>query len=179
MYKQVPDTTGVVRAGQGPSPMSSQSTARASLTRIRPQSRPVTSVAYRYGWSPESLWVHSTPGYARLTATPELSVSRGLWKYVDAPCKVTRSERSRLNGATPPRDVRRSHRTTAPTHRCQRAVSAESRRAGAGTTHRAPARGLRHGAAGFGAANPLSRCSSPGLRRCQTAEFGCARENAR
>src|SRR5216683_613439 len=73
MYRQAPR-----RTGQGPSAMSSQSTARAPSIRTKPRSAPVRSVAYIYEPSPESLWVHNTPGCARLTATPELSFTRGL-----------------------------------------------------------------------------------------------------
>src|SRR5882672_1005830 len=73
MYRQAPR-----RAGQGPSAMSSQSTARAPSIRTKPRSAPVRSVAYTYAPSPESLWVHNTPGCARLTATPELSFTRWL-----------------------------------------------------------------------------------------------------
>src|SRR4029077_7230783 len=69
---------GPFRVGQGPSAMSSQSTARAPSVRTKPRSAPVRSVAYTYARSPESLWVHNTPGCARLTATPELSLTRGL-----------------------------------------------------------------------------------------------------
>src|SRR5213596_3323126 len=58
--------------------MSSQSTARAPRIRTEPRSAPVKSVAYTYASSPESLWVHSTPGCARLAAIPELSFTRGL-----------------------------------------------------------------------------------------------------
>src|SRR3989454_3915764 len=60
--------------------MSSQSTARAPRTRTKPRSAPARSVAYTYASSPESLWVHSTPGCARLAAIPELSFTRGLCK---------------------------------------------------------------------------------------------------
>src|SRR3989442_5749403 len=73
MYRQVQR-----RTGQGPIPMSSQSTARAPSIRTKPRSAPVRSVAYTYAPSPESLWVHNTPRCARLTATPELSFTRGL-----------------------------------------------------------------------------------------------------
>src|SRR5213595_1362977 len=58
--------------------MSSQSTARAPRIRTTPRSAPAKSVAYTYASSPESLWVHSTPGCARLAAIPELSFTRGL-----------------------------------------------------------------------------------------------------
>src|SRR6058998_3975155 len=58
--------------------MSSQSTARAPRIRTEPRSAPVKSVAYTYASSPESLWVHSTPGCARLAAIPELSFTRRL-----------------------------------------------------------------------------------------------------
>src|SRR5438067_2329876 len=58
--------------------MSSQSTARAPRIRTEPRSAPAKSVAYTYASSPESLWVHSTPGCARLAAIPELSFTRGL-----------------------------------------------------------------------------------------------------
>src|SRR5207249_518464 len=58
--------------------MSSQSTARAPRIRTTPRSAPAKSVAYTYASSPESLWVHSTPGCARLAAIPELSLTRGL-----------------------------------------------------------------------------------------------------
>src|SRR6266404_656885 len=81
MYRQ-----GARRAGQGPSAMSSQSTARAPSIRTKPRSAPVRSVAYTYAPSPESLWVHNTPGCARLTATPELSFTRRL---CNVPVRVT------------------------------------------------------------------------------------------
>src|SRR3989441_12053341 len=58
--------------------MSSQSPARAPRIRTTPRSAPDKSVAYTYASSPESLWVHSTPGCARLAAIPELSFTRGL-----------------------------------------------------------------------------------------------------
>src|SRR5881394_3290677 len=72
-YTHVP-----ARVGHGPSAMSSQSTAPAPGTSRNPRSLPCTSVAYRYGPSPESLWVQRIPGCARLTATPELSTTRRL-----------------------------------------------------------------------------------------------------
>src|SRR5216110_3619796 len=58
--------------------MSSQSTARAPRIRTTPRSAPAKAVAYTYASSLESLWVHSTPGCARLAAIPELSFTRGL-----------------------------------------------------------------------------------------------------
>src|SRR2546428_4432817 len=58
--------------------MSSQSPARAPRIRTTPRSAPDKSVAYTYASSPESLWVHSTQGCARLAAFPELSFTRGL-----------------------------------------------------------------------------------------------------
>src|SRR6266571_3008493 len=67
--------------------MSSQSTARAPRIRTEPRSAPVKSVAYTYASSPESLWVHSTPGCARLAAIPELSFTRGL---CSVPVRATR-----------------------------------------------------------------------------------------
>src|SRR5713101_8167151 len=67
--------------------MSSQSTARAPRMRTKPRSAPARSVAYTYASSPESLWVHSTPGCARLTAIPELSFTRGL---CNVPVRATR-----------------------------------------------------------------------------------------
>src|SRR3989454_10774908 len=74
--------------------MSSQSTARAPRTRTKPRSAPARSVAYTYASSPESLWVHSTPGCARLAAIPELSLTRGL-------CNVpVRAIRGRLCSAS-------------------------------------------------------------------------------
>src|SRR2546429_28200 len=66
--------------------MSSQSTARAPRIRTTPRSAPAKSVAYTYASSPESLWVHSTPGCARLAAIPELSFTRGL---CSAPVRAT------------------------------------------------------------------------------------------
>src|SRR6266704_3564442 len=75
--------------------MSSQSTARAPRIRTEPRSAPVKSVAYTYASSPESLWVHSTPGCARLAAIPELSFTRGLCSVpvsatLGMPCRVRR-----------------------------------------------------------------------------------------
>src|SRR5881296_1453850 len=75
--------------------MSSQSTARAPRIRTEPRSAPVKSVAYTYASSPESLWVHSTPGCARLAAIPELSFTRGLRSVpvratLGMPCRVRR-----------------------------------------------------------------------------------------
>src|SRR5882672_1433304 len=67
--------------------MSSQSTARAPRIRTKPLSAPARSVAYTYASSPESLWVHSTPGCARLAAIPELSFTRGL---CNVPVRATR-----------------------------------------------------------------------------------------
>src|SRR5881296_626003 len=67
--------------------MSSQSTARAPRIRTELRSAPVKSVAYTYASSPESLWVHSTPGCARLAAIPELSFTRGL---CSVPVRATR-----------------------------------------------------------------------------------------
>src|SRR2546427_5071046 len=58
--------------------MSSQSPARAPRIRTTPRSAPDKAVASTYASSPESLWVHSTPGCARLAAIPELSFRRGL-----------------------------------------------------------------------------------------------------
>src|SRR4051794_30384686 len=66
--------------GHGPRAMSSQSIAFAPGTTIAPRSVPCRSVAYRNGPSPESLCVQRMFGCARLTATPELSTRRGLWK---------------------------------------------------------------------------------------------------
>src|SRR2546421_724178 len=66
--------------------MSSQSTARAPRIRTTPRSAPAKSVASTYASSPESLWVHSTPGCARLAAIPELSFTRGL---CSAPVRAT------------------------------------------------------------------------------------------
>src|SRR6266568_512725 len=75
--------------------MSSQSTARAPRIRTMPRSAPAKSVAYTYASSPESLWVHSTPGWARLAAIPELSFTRGLCSVpvratLGTLCKVSR-----------------------------------------------------------------------------------------
>lgn len=56
--------------------MSSQSTLRAPVTLKVPRTAPVVSVANTYGGFPESLWVQRMPGKRRLTATPELSVTR-------------------------------------------------------------------------------------------------------
>src|SRR6267154_322753 len=55
--------------------------------RTKPRSAPARSVAYTYASSPESLCVHSTPGCARLAATPELSFTRGL---CNVPVRATR-----------------------------------------------------------------------------------------
>src|SRR5213594_2867468 len=75
--------------------MSSQSTARAPRIRTTPRSAPAKSVAYTYASSPESLWVHSTPGCERLAAIPELSFTRGLRSVpvratLGMPCRVRR-----------------------------------------------------------------------------------------
>src|SRR5216110_1544721 len=75
--------------------MSSQSTARAPRIRTTPRSAPAKAVAYTYASSLESLWVHSTPGCARLAAIPELSFTRGLCSVpvratVGMLCRVSR-----------------------------------------------------------------------------------------
>ncbi len=61
--------------GQGPEAISSQSRATALATGTIASRRPDWSIALRLGPSPESLCDHKTPGWARLTASPDLSVS--------------------------------------------------------------------------------------------------------
>src|SRR5438093_1079267 len=81
--------------------MSSQSTARAPRIRTEPRSAPVKSVAYTYASSPESLWVHSTPGCARLAAIPELSFTRRLCSVPGGGTRGTRCRvRRRRSAAT-------------------------------------------------------------------------------